>query len=209
MRKSLYFFLFVLAIAIAYASAQAQEQPQSGAAATQNPQTAPSGVRGQAASPAQGNPSATNVPGGATDASGGGVAGSAGTPTGKTEIPETPQPAPAVSDTELQSEMQNALSKEPTLAGDTVNVRVSSESIDLTGNVGTAREKLTATRIVESYAGNKKVVSHLTIGNPGRNAAPASYGPGGQANPPNRPDISSRPETEKGSRTGASTRPPG
>jgi BON domain len=203
MRKSLNLCLFVLALAIAYASSEAYGQSQSNAAATQNPQAAspssqstPSGAQGQTTKPAGGSGSVTSVPGGATDASGGGIAGSAGAPAGKTEVPETPQPGAApVSDTELQSQIQNALSKEPTLAGDTVNARVSSDSIDLTGTVGTAREKLTATRIVESYAGNKKVVSHLTIGNRNGNASPTANRPDREANPP-------------GSRTGASTRPP-
>ncbi len=206
MRKSLYLCLFVLALAIAYASSEAYGQSQGGAAATQNPQAAsqspqstPTGAQEQTTKPAGSIGSPTNVPG----------VGSAGAPVGKTEIPETPQPGAApVSDTELQSQIQNALGKEPTLAGDTVNARVSSDSIELTGTVGTAREKLTATRIVESYAGNKKVVSHLSIGNRNGNAAPIANRPDREANPPTRPDSSSRPEPEKGSRTGASTRPP-
>jgi hypothetical protein len=89
-----------------------------------------------------------------------------------------------------------------------VNAKVSSDSIDLMGTVSTAREKLTATRIVESYAGNKKVVSHLTIENRNGNASPTANRPDREANPPTRLDPSSRPESEKGSRTGASTRPP-
>ena len=205
MRKSLNLCVFVLTLAFAYASLQAHGQSQSSATAPQNPQTTsqspqstPSAVQGQTTKPAESSGSAINVPGGATDASGGGIAGSAGAPAGKTEVPETPQPAAPVSDNELQSQIQNALSKEPTLAGDTVNARVSSDSIELTGTVGTAKEKLTATRIVESYAGNKKVVSHLTIGNRNGNAAPMT----------NRPDSESRPEAAKGSPSAASTRPP-
>ncbi|HKT50901.1 MAG TPA: BON domain-containing protein [Candidatus Angelobacter sp.] len=103
------------------------------------------------------------------------MVGAAGSTTGKTQVPETPQPASEPSsDSELQSQIQNALSKEPTLSGDTVNVRVTAESINITGSVATAREKLTATRIVDSYAGNRKVISHLTIGDKNRNAAPAA-----------------------------------
>jgi osmotically-inducible protein OsmY len=55
-----------------------------------------------------------------------------------------------------------------------VNVTVSAASIDISGSVATAREKLTATRIVDSYAGNRKVVSHLTISDKNRNAAPSA-----------------------------------
>src|SRR4029077_1163237 len=85
--------------------------------------------------------------------------------------------APGVSDPELQSQIQNALAKEPTLAGETVRVSVAEESIEMSGNVATAREKLTATRIVQSYAGNKKVVSHLAVGgHPGANSSsPATH----------------------------------
>lgn len=215
MRKSLYLSLFTLVMAIAYALS-AYGQAQSGAAATQNsqpasesPQSSSSGAQSQTTQPPQSSASPINVPGGATDASGGGIAGSAGAPAGKTEVPETPQlDAAPISDNELQGQIQNALSKEPTLAGDTVNARVASDSIELTGSVGTAKEKLTATRIVESYAGNKKVVSHLAIGNRNDNAAPIAHRPGSEANSQTRPDRSSRPEAAKDTRTGSSTNPP-
>jgi osmotically-inducible protein OsmY len=83
----------------------------------------------------------------------------------------------ALPDGELQTQIQNALSKEPTLSGDTVNVNVSPDAIDVNGTVATAREKQTATRIVQSYAGNKKVITHLNITGRNRNAA-------GTATPP-------------------------
>lgn len=181
MNKLIYLTAFVVAIALAYASAQGQNQSQTAPSGQQAAQpTAPaqnnSGkpTAGTQTAPKGGN-SAINVPRGATDASGGGVVGAAGSTTGKTEVPETPQPASAPpSDSELQSQIQNALSKEPTLSGDTVNVTVSAASIDINGSVATAREKLTSTRIVDSYAGNRKVISHLTVGEKNRNAAPAA-----------------------------------
>lgn len=179
MNRILYLAVFLVAIALAYASAQGQNQPQGAQPVPQTSQPAPAQTtpaKPTQAQPApQGGNSPINVPGGATDASGGGVVGAAGSTTGKTEVPETPQPASEPSsDSELQIQIQNALSKEPTLSGDTVNVRVTAESINLTGSVATAREKLTATRIVDSYAGNRKVISHLTIGDKNRNAAPAA-----------------------------------
>ena len=206
--------LFALIMALACALS-ASGQAQSAATATQNPQpasqspqSASSGTQSQTTQPAQSSTSPINVPGGATDASGGGIAGSAGTPTGKTEVPETPQPDLApIPDNELQSQIQNALSKEPTLAGDTVNAKVASDSIELTGSVGTAKEKLTATRIVESYAGNKKVVSHLAIANRNDDAAPTANRPDSEANSHTRPDRSSRPAA-KDTPTGSSARPP-
>ena len=179
MNRLLYLALFLLALTLAYASAQGQNQSPSSERGQQTSQPAPAQTTPakptQAQPVPQGGNSPINVPGGATDASGGGVVGAAGSTTGKTQVPETPQPASEPSsDSELQSQIQNALSKEPTLSGDTVNVRVTAESINITGSVATAREKLTATRIVDSYAGNRKVISHLTVGDKNRNAAPAA-----------------------------------
>lgn len=179
MNKLLYLAVFLLGITLAYASpsqsqSQSSQPAQQGSQATQPVQQNPTQPANSQATPQGGN-SPVNVPGGATDASGGGVVGAAGSTTGKTEVPETPQPPSAPpSDSQLQSQIQNALSKEPTLSGDTVNVTVSAASIDISGSVATAREKLTATRIVDSYAGNRKVVSHLTISDKNRNAAPSA-----------------------------------
>ena len=182
MSKSLYLVVFVVAITLAYASSQTtgttnsapnpKGEPQSSAQAGQS-----SGSNRTGNGATQGGNPATSVPGGATDASGGGVVGAAGATTGKTQVLETPETSSttaAIPDKDLQNEIQNALSKEPTLSGDTVNITVSPESIEMNGSVATAREKLTATRIVQSYAGNKKVVSHLTVTGRERNAAPNS-----------------------------------
>lgn len=94
------------------------------------------------------------------------------------------------------------------MTDDTVNVVVSGHSIDLSGRVASARQKLTATRIVESYATNRKVMDHLTVGNTNSNAAATQREKGNEANNPARPDLSSHPEPEKGSPPGTSTRPP-
>ncbi len=67
------------------------------------------------------------------------------------------------SPSELQAQIQNALRNEPTLASDNVNVTVSEDEINVAGAVATAKEKLTAKRIVQSYAGNRKVKDQLTL----------------------------------------------
>jgi osmotically-inducible protein OsmY len=91
-----------------------------------------------------------------------------------------------MTDSDLQSQIQNALSKEPTLTGDTARVNVSGDTVELAGAVGTNKEKITATRIVQSYAGSKKLVNKLTIG--GRSEkAPSSDGRS-TANPANNPE---------------------
>ena len=121
-----------------------------------------------------------------------------------------PQSAAATpSESDLQSQIQQALNKEPTLAGEPVNVTVSGPSIDLSGRVGNAKQKLTATRIVESFAENRKVVNNLTIGNTSGNTAAQPAGESGHgANRPGKPDLSSHPEPEKSSAPETSTRPP-
>jgi hypothetical protein len=63
----------------------------------------------------------------------------------------------------LESQIQNALGKDPTLIHDSVRVAVSEGAVELTGNVATSRERLTATRIAQSYAGSKPVVSRITV----------------------------------------------
>ena len=74
---------------------------------------------------------------------------------------------------ELESQIQNALGKDPTLIHDSVRVAVSEEAVELTGNVATSRERLTATRIAQSYAGSKRVVSRITVAaNPQESATP-------------------------------------
>lgn len=210
MNKSSYLLLFILALAVAYAAPQtpgqnqrtqttAQPSPAGQAAQSSNPRQPDSST------PAGSSSSPAVVPG---ETAKGAVSGSAAVNTGKIPVTENPQTtAPSASDSELQSQIQQALNKEPTLAGDPVHVVVSGHSIDLSGRVGNPRQKLTATRIVESYAENRKVENHLTIGNTNGNTTPTA-GTGNEAHPAGRPDLSSHPEPEKGSAPGTSTRPP-
>jgi osmotically-inducible protein OsmY len=64
----------------------------------------------------------------------------------------------------LESRIQNTLEKDPTLSPGSVRVAVSSEAVELVGNVATSRQRLTATRIAQSYAGSKRVVTRITVG---------------------------------------------
>jgi osmotically-inducible protein OsmY len=63
----------------------------------------------------------------------------------------------------LASKINTALKNEPTLAKNHVMVNVSDQGIEVTGNVDTGKEKLTAMRIAQSYAGNFKVVDRVTL----------------------------------------------
>lgn len=143
MKNTVYLLVFVLALALTYASAQ----------------TGSSGT-GQTP-PSQSQPPSAKDP---TTPSTTGTLGS----NPPTTTPDT-QTNPGVnnaatSGSDLQGQIQNALKNEPTLAGDNVNVTVSDSEIDLAGTVASGKEKLTAKRIVQSYAGNRKVKEHLTVG---------------------------------------------
>jgi len=129
----------------------------------------------------------------------GGVAGAASSSATQAASPDAgPSGVAAVTDSDLQGQIQNALSKEPTLTGDTTHVAVSGDSIDLSGNVSNSKEKITATRIVQSFAGSKKVVNHLTIG--GKSASPAAA-PENRDN--NRPASTNNPTTNPEPNKGA------
>lgn len=120
----------------------------------------------------------------------GGVAGAASSSTAQT--PDTQDSGGGVSamtDSDLQSQIQNALSKEPTLTGDSPRVNVSGDTVELGGNVGTNKEKITATRIVQSYSGSKKLVNKLMISPRNEKSSPTSTdNPGNTANPANNPE---------------------
>ena len=74
-----------------------------------------------------------------------------------------PQGEEAADTATLQGQIQQALQNETTLSNDKVGVNVTDTEIELTGNVVTNKDKQTAKRIAQSYAGNRKVVDHLKI----------------------------------------------
>jgi osmotically-inducible protein OsmY len=85
--------------------------------------------------------------------------------------------AAAGSDDQLQQQIQTALKNEPTLSNDTINVNISADQVELTGDVATGKEKHTAKRIAQSYAGNRKVVDHITVGGKGQGMGKSSSNP--------------------------------
>lgn len=70
----------------------------------------------------------------------------------------------AASSTQLQSEIQNALSQQGSLSGSNIQANVTDTTVELTGNVATPDQKQTAERIAGSYAGNRRVENHITVG---------------------------------------------
>ncbi len=63
----------------------------------------------------------------------------------------------------LQSQIENALRNEPSLSNSHIVVNVSAESIDLSGTVGSSKDKQIAERIAQSFDGNCKLNDNLMI----------------------------------------------
>jgi len=84
----------------------------------------------------------------------------------------SPGQTASAEDAALQAQIQNSLGNEPTLSHDSVRVSVMSDSIELTGNVSTSRERLTATRLAMSYAGSRRVISRISVAGPGAPSQP-------------------------------------
>ncbi|HEV7523299.1 MAG TPA: BON domain-containing protein [Candidatus Angelobacter sp.] len=185
-------FGFVLSVA-GLAAQTTQQQPTTPVNPTTPATRVGDGAQSKAGTPVQ---PATTAP-----ATTGGVSGAASSSTAQS--PDTTDSAGGVSamtDSDLQSQIQTALSKEPTLTGDSARVNVSGDTVELAGSVGTNKEKITATRIVQSYAGSKKLVNKLTIG--GRSEKGPSSDGRNTANPANN-----NPEPNKGTPP-AGSKPP-
>jgi hypothetical protein len=188
MRISLYVVGFGFVLSVASLTAQTAQTQQ------QTPPVSPSTPANQVGDGAQ-TKAGTPVQPTSAPSTTGGVAGTASSSTVQT--PDTQDSAGGVSamtDSDLQNQIQNALSKEPTLTGDSPHVNISGDTLELAGSVGTNKEKITATRIVQSYAGSKKLVNKLTVS--GRSEKSSSSATdsvtdrqaGSTANPANNPD---------------------
>lgn len=158
---------FVLSIGALTAQTGQQQQPTTPV----NPST-PATQVGDGAQSKAGTPVEPTTTAPATT---GGVSGAASSSTA--QAPAAQDAAGGVSamtDSDLQGQIQNALSKEPTLTGDSPRVNVSGDTVELAGSVGTNKEKITATRIVQSYTGSKKLVNKLTINGRSEKSTPAA-----------------------------------
>jgi hypothetical protein len=81
---------------------------------------------------------------------------------------QLPQGAAASDTATLQGQIQQALQNETTLSNDKVTANVTDTEIELTGTVATGKDKQTAKRIAQSYAGNRKVVDHVKVTGKGK-----------------------------------------
>jgi len=180
-------FGFVLSVAALTAQTAQQQQPTTPV----NPSTPATqvgdGAQSKAGTPVQPTTTAPST---------GGVSGAASSSTAQPpEAQDSAGGLSAMTDSDLQSQIQNALSKEPTLTGDSPRVNVSGDTVELAGAVGTNKEKITATRIVQSYSGSKKLVNKLTINPRNEKSSPASTDNSANNPEPNKgtPPSSSKP----------------
>ena len=168
MRIPLYVLGFGLTLSVAAwgQNPQQQQQPTTPVNPTTPANHVGDGAQSKAGTPV--SPSSTSP------TTTGGVAGAASSSTGQaSDAQSSGSGINVMADSDLQGQIQNALTKEPTLTGDSPHVTVSADSIELAGNVKTNKEKITASRIVQSYAGSKKLVNNLTINGQSQNPASA------------------------------------
>jgi hypothetical protein len=111
-------------------------------------------------------------------------------------LPASDQPAASDSAT-LQTTIQDKLKSEPLLSSSTVNVNVTDSTIELSGTVATGKEKQTAERIAQSYAGNRKVVDRITVTGNG-NSSSSSSGQAAPVQPNGSVPTSANPSTPSG-----------
>ncbi len=78
--------------------------------------------------------------------------------------PAVPSPSEAGSiDSALQTQIQEALNKDPIFSQGHLKVTVSSEGIELSGEVPSGRDRQNAARMAQSYARGKKVVNRIVV----------------------------------------------
>jgi hypothetical protein len=175
-------FGFVLSVSALTAQTTPQQQPTTPVTPSTPATHVGDGAQSKAGTPVQPTTTAPSPTGGVAGAAGASTAQAPGAQNSTGGIN-------TMTDSDLQSQIQNALSKEPTLSGDSPHVNVSGDTVELAGNVGTNKEKITATRIVQSYTGSKKLVNKLTISPRSEKSSPASTeNPGSTANPANNPE---------------------
>ncbi len=63
----------------------------------------------------------------------------------------------------LQAKIENALRNEPALSNSHVAVNVTDDSINLSGTVGSSKDKTAAERIAQSFDGNRKLNDTLAV----------------------------------------------
>lgn len=94
-------------------------------------------------------------------------------------MPQTQQPTtsdqgktPAAGTSGVQSDIQAALQKDPSLASSNVSVQVTDKNVELSGTVPTKDAKDTAEQIAKQHSGGLPVKNHIKV---------SAKGPGGSS----------------------------
>ena len=172
--KRIFLALPLLALATTVAFAQAPDPQQTSPASSKPGQTSQSETQNNAAgsisgnaSPTNANPSPTTPDPTAPTTDKPAAPPQQQRPQGQNpSLPQgsAPMPSSNVSDSaSLKGQLDQAYQSEPSLSGSNIQVEVSDTSIQLSGSVPTGKEKTTAKRIAQSYAGNRKVVEKLAV----------------------------------------------
>jgi BON domain-containing protein len=69
----------------------------------------------------------------------------------------------AASSTDVESTIQQAIQKDPSLANSNIQVKATNKEVDLSGTVNSNDEKKTAEQIAKSNAGSRKVKNHIKV----------------------------------------------
>ncbi len=78
-------------------------------------------------------------------------------------MPQSDAAPAAAASGDVQSNIQSAIQKDPTLASSNVSVDVKGKTVELSGTVPSADAKSTAERIAKENANGMKVKSHLKV----------------------------------------------
>ena len=178
--------------------------------------SSPSNVGGVAGT-ATTSPSTSNPSGTATGAIGSNAGGGTAM-AGASSSSSAPVSVGINDSATLQGQIQNALQSEPTLHNDNLSVNVNDNTIELSGNVQTSKEKETARRIASSFAGNRRVKDRVTVsghGTASTNPSSSTMGtnPAGnssnnqQNNPTNNPNPQNPSSNNPAANGDASTNP--
>ncbi len=194
-------YIFALGLTFATANAASQENP--------NPtqQGTPSTMVQQKPHPAQ--PPTQDTPGKAAEATSA-ASGTAGNATKANQQAATVAPKPSAPSTnasagffsnpqdaaKLQQQIQNAIRSEPTLSADSVIVSVTESDIDIGGNVSTSKDRQTARRIAQSFAGNRRVREHISVAGAVSSSSAATTNKSPTASANTNPSTAPAPNTQ-------------
>lgn len=199
MQRSTAFYTLTLSLAMATASAVGQDNP--GQMGTTTPPSATNPPQAQKPKPAaQPAPTTPTQPQPRQTTTADPSAATVDKPESAVGATATPRPAPPAlaadpnakagalspvqpKSDELRQKIESALKREPALSNATIVLNISDDAIDITGNANSPKERLAARRIVQSFAGNRRVRERINVAGITRKEDEAL--PTGTPQPPN------------------------